>query len=295
MQQHGHRRGKGTRPRHPGRGQQGGRGTGWEVTQHNRGDHDTPPHRARHAPRGKGPERTRDQCTCPQGGQRRAHPPDPPGRTAHPDPGNTDPTSRTKPNCAPRPSASQITSARVHTAKRASLNSADATPRRNGGTMGPPHTTAHRNTAQHEATRHTAAQRTAVQRTATRHPTTQHSTAQHSAAWHSTAQPATPRQDTPRTDDFSSCFFPKFKKSAKRGFSREMTYFFGFYGPKIGGGAAPTRVLSKNFKNPEIWLIFGYFCLLWACPAEQCCTPMYLPIEDFRQKFQFSLDSLAPK
>ena len=97
------------------------------------------------------------------------------------------------------------------------------------------------------------------------------------------------------TYDFSSCFFPKFKKSAKRGFSREMTYFFGFYGPKIRGGAAPTRVLSKNFKNFEIWLILGYFCLLWACPAEQCCTPMYLPIEDFRQKFQFSLHSLAPK
>ena len=97
------------------------------------------------------------------------------------------------------------------------------------------------------------------------------------------------------TYDFSSCFFPKFKKSAKRGFSREMTYFFGFYGPKIRGGAAPTRILSKNFKNPEIWLILGYFCLLWAGPAEQCCTPVYLPIEDFRQKFQFSLDSLAPK
>ena len=98
------------------------------------------------------------------------------------------------------------------------------------------------------------------------------------------------------TYDFSSCFFPKFKKSAKRGFSREMTYFFGFYGPKIrGGGAAPTRILSKNFKNPEIWLILGYFCLLWAGPAEQCCTPVYLPIEDFRQKFQFSLDSLASK
>ena len=42
------------------------------------------------------------------------------------------------------------------------------------------------------------------------------------------------------TYDCSSCFFPKFKKSAKRGFSREMTYFFGFYGPKIGGGGPPT-------------------------------------------------------
>ena len=97
------------------------------------------------------------------------------------------------------------------------------------------------------------------------------------------------------TYDFSSCFFPKFKKSTKRGFSREMTYFFGFYGPNIGGGGPPTRILSKNIKNPEIWPILGYFCLLWPGPAEQCCTPVYLPIEDFRQKFQFSLDSLAPK
>ena len=96
------------------------------------------------------------------------------------------------------------------------------------------------------------------------------------------------------TYDFSSCFFPKFKKSAKRGFSREMTYFFGIYGPKMRGGPL-TRIVSKNIKNPEIWPFLGYFCLLWAGPAEQCCKPVYLPIEDFRQKFQFSLDSLAPK
>ena len=40
-----------------------------------------------------------------------------------------------------------------------------------------------------------------------------------------------------------------------------MTNFFGFYGPKIGGGGPPTRTLSKNIKNPEIWPILGYFCL----------------------------------
>ena len=75
-----------------------------------------------------------------------------------------------------------------------------------------------------------------------------------------------------------------------------MTYFFDFYGPKIGGGGVPpTRLLSKNIKNPEIWPILGYFCLLWAGPAEQCCTPVYLPIEDFRQKLPFCWDSLAPK
>ena len=97
------------------------------------------------------------------------------------------------------------------------------------------------------------------------------------------------------TYDFSSCFFPKFKKSTKRGFSREMTYFFGFYGTKIGRGGPPTRMLSKNIKNPENWPILGYFCLLGAGPAEQCCTPVHLPIEDFRQEFQFSLHSPAPK
>ena len=103
-------------------------------------------------------------------------------------------------------------------------------------------------------------------------------------------------QVLPCTYDFSSRFFPKFNKSAKRGFSREMTYFFGFYGPKIGGGGVHLPdFCPKKLENPEIWPILGYFCLLWAGPAEQCCTPVYLPIEDFRQKFQFSLDSLAPK
>ena len=102
-------------------------------------------------------------------------------------------------------------------------------------------------------------------------------------------------QWTIHTYDFSSCFFRKFKKSTKRGFSREMTYSFGFYCPKIVGGGAPTRIVSKNIKNPEIWPILWYFCLLPAGPAEQCCTPVRLPMEDFRQKFQFSLESLAPK
>ena len=96
------------------------------------------------------------------------------------------------------------------------------------------------------------------------------------------------------TYDFSSCFLQKFGKKPKRGFSRKMTYFFGFYGLKIGGGP-PTQILSKDIKRPDIWPILGYFCLLWAGPAEQCCTPVYLPIEDFRQKFQFPFDSLPPK
>ena len=37
----------------------------------------------------------------------------------------------------------------------------------------------------------------------------------------------------------------------KRGFSREMTYVFDFYGPKKGWGGPPTQILSTNIKNPE--------------------------------------------
>ena len=50
------------------------------------------------------------------------------------------------------------------------------------------------------------------------------------------------------TYDFSSCFFRKFKKSTKRGFAQEMTYFFGFYGPKIGGGSSYPNFVQKYQK-----------------------------------------------
>ena len=63
-----------------------------------------------------------------------------------------------------------------------------------------------------------------------------------------------------------------------------MTIYSYFYRSKIGRGGPPTRVLITIIKHPEIWPILGYFCLLWASPAEQCCTPVYLPIEDFQQK-----------
>ena len=52
------------------------------------------------------------------------------------------------------------------------------------------------------------------------------------------------------TYDFSSCFFPKFKKSTKRSFSREMTYFFGFYGPKIGGGGSSYPNFVQKYQKP---------------------------------------------
>ena len=73
-------------------------------------------------------------------------------------------------------------------------------------------------------------------------------------------------QDPPTTTyDFSSCFFPKFKKSTKKGFSREMTYFFSFYGSKIGGGGPPTRILSKNIKTLKFGLFWGM-----QCPCSLC-------------------------
>ena len=52
------------------------------------------------------------------------------------------------------------------------------------------------------------------------------------------------------TYDFSSCFFPKFKKSAEGRFSREMTYFFGFYGPKIGGGGSSYPAFVQKYQKP---------------------------------------------
>ena len=61
---------------------------------------------------------------------------------------------------------------------------------------------------------------------------------------------------------FSSSFFPKFKKSTKRGFSRDMTYSFGSSGTKIQGGG----VLLPEF-CPEIskTLKFGLFWGIFAC------------------------------
>ena len=75
-----------------------------------------------------------------------------------------------------------------------------------------------------------------------------------------------------------------------------MTYCFSFYGPKIGGGGVLLPgFCPKESKTLKFGLFLGYFCLLWAGLAEQCCTPVYLPVEDFRQKLPFFWDSLAPK
>ena len=80
----------------------------------------------------------------------------------------------------------------------------------------------------------------------------------------------------PCTYDFSSCFFPKFKKSAKGRLSRAMTYYFGFYGPKIGGGGfllpgfCPKK--SKNLKFGPFWGIFACSGLVLQNSAAHQCT-----------------------
>ena len=49
--------------------------------------------------------------------------------------------------------------------------------------------------------------------------------------------------------DFGNGFFPKYKKSAKRGFSRQMTYFFWFLRPpKRGGGSSYPGLVQKYQK-----------------------------------------------
>ena len=78
------------------------------------------------------------------------------------------------------------------------------------------------------------------------------------------------------TYDFSSCFFPKFKKSAKRGFSREINYSFGFYGPKIGGGGflLPSFCpqISKALKVGLFWGICACSGLVLQNSAAHQCT-----------------------
>ena len=77
------------------------------------------------------------------------------------------------------------------------------------------------------------------------------------------------------TYDFSICFFPKFKKSAKRGFLRKMTYFFGFYGPKIGGGVLLPGFcpkISKTLKIGLFWSIFACSGLVLQNSVAHQCT-----------------------
>ena len=89
--------------------------------------------------------------------------------------------------------------------------------------------------------------------------------------------------------------FHKIRKvSERRIFARNYLLFW-FLRPHNRGGCPSTRGLSKNIKDLDIRPLLGYFCLLWAGPAEECCTAVYLPIEDFCQKLPFSLNSLAPK
>ena len=69
------------------------------------------------------------------------------------------------------------------------------------------------------------------------------------------------------TYDFSSCFPPKFKRSTKRCFSREMTNCFGFYGPKNRGRGSSCPNFVQKYQKPWNWAYFGVFlpALGWSC------------------------------
>ena len=59
-----------------------------------------------------------------------------------------------------------------------------------------------------------------------------------------------PQKHSLYTYDFSSCFFRKLKKSAKRGFSREMTHFvFVSTAPTKGEGVPLTRFLPQKYET----------------------------------------------
>ena len=73
----------------------------------------------------------------------------------------------------------------------------------------------------------------------------------------------------------AAVFPKKFKKSTKRGFSREMTYVFGFHGPKSGGGVLlPERCpkISETLKFGLLWGIFACSGLVLQNSAAHQCT-----------------------
>ena len=95
---------------------------------------------------------------------------------------------------------------------------------------------------------------------------------------------------------FSQLFSPKIRKASKRGFFAVNDLFVWFLQPQNrGGGFLLLEFCPKMLKSLKFSLFSGIFCLLWAGPAERCCTPVYLPLEDFHQIHPFSLDSLDSK
>ena len=69
--------------------------------------------------------------------------------------------------------------------------------------------------------------------------------------------------------------FSQNSKSRQKGvFSREMTYFFGFYGPKIGGGVLLPKMCPKISKTLKFGLFWGIFAssglVLQNSAAHQC-------------------------
>ena len=69
------------------------------------------------------------------------------------------------------------------------------------------------------------------------------------------------------TYDFSSCFFPKFKTSAKAGFSWEKTYLFSSFRPQNRGGGSSYPSSVQKYQKPRYLAYFGVFLLAlgWSC------------------------------
>ena len=72
----------------------------------------------------------------------------------------------------------------------------------------------------------------------------------------------------------AAVFSPNSKSRQKGVFSREMTYFFGFYGPKIGGGVLLPEFCPKISKTLKFGLFWGIFAcsglVLQNSAAHQC-------------------------
>ena len=82
------------------------------------------------------------------------------------------------------------------------------------------------------------------------------------------------RRSLKLTYDFSSCFFPKFKMSTKRGFFAENDLFFWFLRPQNRGGGFLPKICPKISKTLKFGLFWGIFAssglVLQNSAAHQC-------------------------
>ena len=74
-----------------------------------------------------------------------------------------------------------------------------------------------------------------------------------------------------------------------------MTYF-GFYGPKIGGGGSSYPSFIQKYQKPSN---LAYFVVFLPALGWSCRTVLHSSLPAYRgfsqKKIPFSLDSLAPK